>query len=242
MAIISISGKIYAGKDQVAKFIQEFMPEHNWEIKKYAGKLKLIGSIILGVPVEKFEDREFKESYLPKEWDVFRCRFTGKKHGTAQFGRNFVTRAEAVSYEKNERMALRWPKSITTCIKRERMKIREFMQRLGTEGIRVGLHQQTWVNAMYSDYIVNPNTQGTLPNWIITDTRFVNELKGATVRKAITIKVTRSETDSQSGTHLSETALDHIKKWNYVVKNEGTIDDLKEQVRQILIKEGLITA
>ena len=241
MAVISVSGKIYAGKDQVAKYIQGFMPNHNWEIKKYAGKLKLIGSIILGVPVEKFEDREFKESYLPKEWDVFRCRFTGK-YGNDQFGRDFVTKAEAVAYEKNERMSLQWPSSLKTVIKRERMKIREFMQRLGTEGIRVGLHQQTWVNAMYSDY-VDDGSQGMYPkypNWIITDTRFVNELKGATDRKAITIKVTRKETDAQAGTHLSETALDHYKKWNYVIKNDGTMEDLKEQVRQILIKEGLI--
>ena len=44
-------------------------PEHEWwveeqskwEIKKFAGKLKQIASLLTGIPIEKFEDQEFKK-------------------------------------------------------------------------------------------------------------------------------------------------------------------------------------
>lgn len=64
--LIGISGKIGSGKDTVAAIIQELYPQY--EIKKFAGKLKDIASILTGIPVEKFEDQEFKKTDLGKEW------------------------------------------------------------------------------------------------------------------------------------------------------------------------------
>ena len=40
--------------------------------------------------------------------------------------------------------------------------------------------------------------------------------------------------------HFSETALDSYQDWDYVIDNNGTIEDLIEQVKQILITEGLL--
>lgn len=37
------------------------------------------------------------------------------------------------------------------------MKVRDFLQRLGTEAIRDGLHKNTWVNALMADYKINPS-------------------------------------------------------------------------------------
>ena len=84
--IISINAKIGSGKDTVGKIIQYLVDKDragyqhpdsqedfesycknfnqkycNWEIKKFAGKLKQIGSILTGIPVEMFEDQEFKK-------------------------------------------------------------------------------------------------------------------------------------------------------------------------------------
>jgi dephospho-CoA kinase len=64
--LIGISGKIGSGKDTVAAIIQELYPQY--EVKKFAGKLKDIASILTGIPVEKFEDQEFKKTDLGKEW------------------------------------------------------------------------------------------------------------------------------------------------------------------------------
>ena len=37
-------------------------------MKKFAGKLKTIASLLTGIPVEMFEDQEFKKTDLPNEW------------------------------------------------------------------------------------------------------------------------------------------------------------------------------
>jgi hypothetical protein len=77
------------------------------------------------------------------------------------------------------------------------------------------------------------------PNWIITDTRFPNELQAVKDKGGITIKVVRPETDYLAGDHASETALDK-SKFDYVIVNDGTMDDLVKEIEKILIEEGII--
>ena len=43
----------------------------------------------------------------------------------------------------------------------------------------------------------------------------------------------------QGPEHISETALDDAK-FDYVIENNGTIEELIEQVKKILIKEKII--
>lgn len=90
MAIIGISGKIGSGKDLAGKIIQyltcgmalpiaetkladifnnpAYLRASSWKIKKYAGKLKQITSLLTGIPVEALEEPEVKNSYLSPEW------------------------------------------------------------------------------------------------------------------------------------------------------------------------------
>lgn len=95
------------------------------------------------------------------------------------------------------------------------------------------------------------------PNWIITDMRFPNELKAVKDREGITIRVNRTysntpvligdECDGCTAQmfedarpkHESETALDNAT-FDYVIENNGTIKELVEKVREILIKEKLL--
>jgi hypothetical protein len=89
--IIGINGYAKSGKDTVGKIIQYLNcanvgdvtikeitrtdvhdwwleDQSGWEIKKFAGKLKTIASILTGIPTEKFEDQEFKNTKLGPEW------------------------------------------------------------------------------------------------------------------------------------------------------------------------------
>lgn len=66
--IIGIHGYSGSGKDTVGKMIAEYAPSQQWQIKKFAGKLKDVASMLTGIPVEKFEDQEFKKTNLGKEW------------------------------------------------------------------------------------------------------------------------------------------------------------------------------
>ena len=72
--LIGISGKIGSGKDTAAEIIQHLtnpmgLDMFPYEVKKFAGKLKTIASILTGIPVEKFEDQEFKKQYLGEDWN-----------------------------------------------------------------------------------------------------------------------------------------------------------------------------
>ena len=121
------------------------------------------------------------------------------------------------------------------------MTVRDFLQRLGTDAIRDGLHTNAWVNALMSDYTptqvqwldgpLGGYEDGPMPNWIITDTRFPNEAQAIKSKGGIVVKVTRP--GEQQGTHPSEIALDD---WDFdvVIENNGSIEDLIEKVKMQL--------
>lgn len=136
--LIAINGKIGSGKDTVGKIIQHLTSEwadeefqdtdmlnvrSNWKIKKFAGKLKQIASLLTGIDVEKFEDQEFKKTLLGTEWSVV---------------------------DKNPLNSIEPFKDIDFA---RLISVREFLQKLGTEAMRDGLHTNVWVNALFADYV-----------------------------------------------------------------------------------------
>ena len=69
--IIGISGRIGSGKNTIGDIIQIICLTNEgptFEQKSFAGKLKQIASLLTGIPVEKFEDQEFKKTLLGAEW------------------------------------------------------------------------------------------------------------------------------------------------------------------------------
>ena len=196
--IIGVSGYSGSGKDLVGTMIQFLASRNNakvsledildfpinhqywleeqsgWEIKKWAGKLKTIASMLTGIPVEKFEDQEFKKTDLGPEWD---------------------------------------------------MTVRDFLQKLGTDAVRDGLHTNAWVNALIADYTNEYK-------WFITDTRFPNEAEAIRKKDGILIRVERPGVKPINN-HPSETGLDDYT-FDHVIKNNGSIEDLLLKVKSIL--------
>lgn len=227
MAIIALSGYAGAGKDLVGQFIQllnspdEIQQGTNidrltniddwwleeqsgWEIKKFAGKLKTIASMLTGIPVEKFENQEFKTTTLGEEWDF----------ADADDQANIMT-------------------------------VRMFLQKLGTDGLRNGLHTNTWVNALFADYVYNMSGYSDrmtvldmdelYPNWIITDCRFPNEAEAVHKRGGIILRINRPGITAVNA-HPSETSLDDWK-FDGIITNDGSKQDLFNQVKFHLEKQ-----
>ena len=116
------------------------------------------------------------------------------------------------------------------------MTPRKMLQLIGTDLFRNQLHPNTWVNATFANYHDN--------NWIITDVRFPNELEAIKKHNGITIRINRGLVERtgkmiQGPEHISETALDDAK-FDYVIENNGTIEELIKQVKKILIEEKII--
>lgn len=239
--LIGISGRMGSGKDTVGEIIQKLCATNNgpvFEQKAFAGKLKQIASILTGIPVENFEDQEFKKTILGTEW------------GTVQdVPLNSIPPFADIQFNVM-------------------MSVREFLQKLGTEAMREGLHTNVWCNALFADYKSKREllqADGTwiesdtgevdfgvsikYPNWIITDMRFPNEMEAVEKRHGITIRVVRPHgyTNPHTGDykemplsyHPSETSLDKAK-FDYEIINDGTMEELVKKVREILVLEELI--
>jgi hypothetical protein len=240
--IIGVNGYSGSGKDTIGKLIQIvtcpkipdgydvlelvtfYHTQHEWwleeqsgwEIKKWAGKLKTIASLLTGIPVNKFEDQEFKKTNLGPEW------------------------SHSIPGED-------WVDGKPVLVP---MTVRDFLQRLGTEGLRTGLHENTWVNALMTDYKMHPEqfndiangreTGDGYPNWIITDTRFPNEAQAIKDAGGFIIRVDRPGV-SAINAHPSETGLDNWD-FDHKIMNGSDIISLMFSVHTILKKNNLINA
>lgn len=215
--IIGISGYSGSGKDLAGTIIQE-ISLNKWEVKKWAGKLKTMASILTGIPVEKFEDQEFKKTELGPEWSSLKMRPGKRQDGI---------------FPKKQDMQL------------VPMTVRDLLQKLGTDAIRDGLHTNAWVNAVMADYKPGPfypdvaiEEHAKLPNWIITDTRFPNEAEAIKKAGGIVIRINRPGVQPINP-HPSETSLDN---WSFdaVINNDSQIDDLIQKIRVVLYKHQIM--
>jgi hypothetical protein len=214
--LIGISGYSGSGKDTVGRIIQYISckskkdiklkdalkiesdwwreEQSGWEIKKFAGKLKQIASILTGIPIQNFESQGFKNTLLGPEWDVNKY---------------------------NHR---------TNDVEKKKMSVREFLQKLGTDGLRAGLHDQVWINALFADYV--PDEEGIYPNWIITDVRFPNEFKAIKDQGGFVIRLNRPGYTPVNA-HASEIALDDYQ-FDETIVNKGDLYELMDTIETTL--------
>lgn len=268
-SLLGIAGRAGSGKDLVGKIIQylclekklkiiepfEKSPQEllekygDWKIKRFAGVLKQITCLLLGCSMEELEDRDFKEKELGEEWWYWKLERDGG-YSTILLPYNESTGTEDYTLTK--------------------LTPRLLLQLLGTDCGRNIIHPNTWINSLMSGYKLEggfeggertasdggyysvPSYKGEYPNWIITDMRFPNEAQAIKDRGGINIRVNRAKIVKLSENtsyvynplfdgpeHESETALDDYE-FDYVIENKGTIPELAEKVREILIKEGLL--
>lgn len=250
--LLGISGELNSGKDTVGKMVQyyfiiknnphileksnpctleDFFKYHQntpllkkdfgveIEIKKYATKLKQMLTILVGCKLEDWESQEFKNTVMP-DWLQQDEKILG---GSLDYLGEFTTRTQRT---------YRW-----------------LAQNVGTEFFRNGINQEVWINALFAEYLpkrlhhyyaaeyVDMETEidfsTKLPNWIITDVRFINEADAIKQRDGFIVKVIRNKEQSNSS-HSSETELSKIKA-DFVINNLDGINELYSQV-ELMIK------
>ena len=113
------------------------------------------------------------------------------------------------------------------------MTVGEFQQKLGTEGLRKGVHQDGWVISLMSEY-------SDKEMWIVTDVRFPNEAEAIRDRQGILIRINGDPTGERSLSkrdlnHLSETALDSYQHFDFIVDNSSSISALQTQAENIVL-------
>lgn len=261
--IIGINGFMGSGKDTVGSLIQQYQPD-KWEVKKFAFKLKQIASILTGIPIEKFEDQEFKKTLLGEDWEQYVISWNKGDNGPGKAAfkkeeelKTFIDHYFDATYEEVLNAGQ---------IQHQKLTVRDFLQRLGTDAIRDNLHTNTWVNALFADY--NKNRAGYAPgnymctcgncqqqftgdkravrcekcsviesNWLVTDTRFYNEAQAIKERGGLVIRIIRGE-ENYENKHISETALKGYP-FDYVIYNNGDLKELETEVIKFVNKFNL---
>ena len=112
--------------------------------------------------------------------------------------------------------------------------VRDFLQLLGTDAIRNGLHSNAWVNALMADYKPAKMDQYNPSNWIVTDVRFPNEAEAIKDRGGIIIRIDRPGVEPVNA-HPSEIALDNWD-FDYKIANVSDLVSLKQSVEVLLNK------
>jgi hypothetical protein len=210
----------------------------NWQVKKFADKLKDIVCILIGCTREQLEDQDFKNTNLGEEWNTKFYYITDNQGGILEKHYSIEEAKEFLPY---------WDDSITVNYPPEIEEVEQILtprlllQLLGTECGRDIIHPSIWVNALMSEYVnqLNWNNGGKegFSNWIITDMRFPNEMEAIIKREGITIRVNRPGINLLD--HPSETSLD-TAEFDYVIENNSDIQSLIKKVKIILVKEKII--
>jgi len=191
--------------------------ETNIKIKKFADKLKDIACLLIGCTRADLEDREFKEKELGEEWDGLTPRKLLQLLGT-EAGRHIIHPNIWVN-------ALFADYVCDDCGQQE----------CPTD------EEDTGQMIHYS-----------FPDWIVTDVRFPNEAQAIKDRGGIVIRVNRLTEEQKIASlkaranrpnnaiklalkneHPSETALDDYDGFDYVIENNGSIEELVEKVKQL---------
>lgn len=231
--IIGLSGYAKSGKDTVAKIIQ-YINRRNvnidysleqavndnsfevildieslWSIKKFSGALKKVASILTGIPVHKFEEQAFKESYLGKEW-----------HTPIETPLDVVF--DDVQFMKMMSVRELLQKLGTEAIR---------------DGLHPNAWVNAAM-AGYKPTVVGYDGDGSpvseLPHWIFTDCRFPNEAQAIKDRGGFVIRIDRPGIGPVNN-HPSETALDDWD-FDYKIANVSDLESLKHTVKLLMNK------
>ena len=217
--IIGISGKRRSGKDTLGKYIQEW--NKTFVNKKFADKIKDMICVLLNCTREQLEDEEWRSAPLDESWWSVRQECDGILIPFLDLKEKIISGKFEVNDGQHSLI---------------RTSPRLLMQMLGTDCGRKIIHPNIWVNATFRNFtpILNRwNEDGTnqLPNWVITDVRFPNEVQEIERRGGFVIRVNRPEIIS-TDRHESETALDNWEFYNQITTN--SMDVLKTEVEKIL--------
>jgi hypothetical protein len=216
--IIGVNGYSGSGKDTVGVIIQYLNCQ---DVKELTIE-------------EAVKNYEAYQEWLEEQsgWEI--RKFAGKLKDIA----SHLTGIDIEDFEdqdfKKTNLGREW---WTTCDEGyQPMTVREFLQKLGTDALRNGLHDNVWVNALMADYKLDED--GDLPNWVITDTRFPNEAKAIKDKGGIVIRIDRPFIKPIND-HPSETGLDNWK-FDYKIANISDLFSLKFTVENILKLEKLL--
>lgn len=165
-------------------------------------------------------------------------------YGKARSGKSTITEyiKEYYNNKNIKSIDLMYAESIKNYAKKimnwdgkEETKPRDFLQYLGTEIIRNKIDNNFFINRMLQDIEVYSYYYDVI---IITDARLKEEIEVPynKYEKVIRIKIEGNNSDltDKQKQHITETALNDYDEYEYKIINNGTLEELKNKINNIL--------
>lgn len=111
---------------------------------------------------------------------------------------------------------------------------RYILQFVGTDCLRNVYRDDIWVKAVEKEIKKDP-----MRDYVIPDCRFPNEAQAIKDWGGVLIRVDRNIAGASGGIskHASETSMENYDGWDYIINNNGTIDELYEKMAEIIYYE-----
>ena len=207
MKIVLLSGKMRAGKNTVAQMIQEEMPDKKVIQESFAKAVK-DGAAEDFLPLMKYLN-SFVEEVLP---DLSEKEFSVIKKFISQL----MLKPENFYEDKTE---------LSRCL----------LQIYGTNIFRNRVDSDYWIYR-FLERIENYDCNLLL----VTDWRYPNEYTSLEENLIILeneieiCKIRINRKASPLSSHPTEIALDKYSGFDFVIENDGTLDELRETVKQLV--------
>lgn len=187
----------------IYKLIGDFVPP-KWSKVSFADTLKASLSVLLDIPVEKFEDRDFKENYY-----IY--------FPTLSITNNPPS-ALTLSDKKFSRLCQNknWDEIITYYL-----SIRQVLQMWGTEIVRAHFGDRFWIMRTISGD----------ENYIISDLRFATEYHDVKKKNGFVYYIDRNGTPGAHPSEQETIILKDMNKFDDIIDNTGTLEDLFNQLK-----------
>ncbi len=181
-----------------------------WKTTSFAKPLKEVLGIILGVPAERFESREFKENYCVdlNTAKIYYC-------GSYDCQNKLLSDKELAKLIKNKEYQV---------INKYFLTIRQCLQYIGTEIMRTFISDKIWINA---------SLKGN--NLIFGDLRFKKEFEELDNHNSFRILIERP--GCVPGNHASEKQIMELKAertFEGYINNNGTLKDLFYKIKNLI--------
>lgn len=175
----------------------------------FADPLKKMLSTLLNIPLDNFNNRNFKEDCV--------INISTLDYSLSAFSND----EDRLSDSKFNKLA----KSLDPSLLNSNLTIRQLMQYFGTQIMRQFFGKDVWVNS---------TLKHAAKNTIITDLRFKSEYDAVKSKNGIVIFINRF--GYTFGQHASEKEMEDLllnSKYDFVIDNNGSIKDLFNKIKQI---------
>ena len=181
----------------------------------FADQLKTICSTIFGIPIKRFyQNKSTAWVCINKDF-----QYTEVKPDDSQI----MTADEyyAISgFQGDYQNSKIW------------MSLRELLVYVGTYVLQQDINKKIFVNVVHNLIKEQIISNKKLEYVIITDIRFSHEIEYVRSHNGLTINILRDSV--QQLDNIAEHDLDHEQDWDYTIANNGTYDDLFENVYHMI--------